>query len=82
MTFEVAMRGHNVVFIVGAGVSLGATQRNSVAGWRGLVEHGIRTVISLSGDPKVRDWERVCRGLLDLDETDTLLSAASRFRED
>lgn len=81
MSFESAMRGHNIVLVVGAGVSLGATSHSRVAGWHGLIEHGIETVVSLSGEPRLQEWKRVCEDLLALGDTDTLMSAASQVQK-
>lgn len=45
-----------VVFVVGAGVSIGATGRNPLAGWPGLLKHGVGRCVELLGSKLAPDW--------------------------
>jgi hypothetical protein len=49
----------DVLVVIGAGVSIGATKGNAVASWTGLLEHGLgrcHDVCSL--DDLVKEWLR------------------------
>lgn len=80
MGFKEALAGHNVIFVAGAGVSIGATHSDTNASWRGLVEGGIETYARLSSDPGAPNWRNLCLGMLEQNDTSMLLAAASQVQ--
>lgn len=68
------------VVIVGAGVSISATEGNSLAGWRGLLENGVSrcegVVTTLPAD-----WGSHVRRELQSDDMDDLLGAAQKIEK-
>ena len=67
-----------VLFIVGAGVSLGATGGAAVAGWGGLLEHGVAHCEALSGETA---WAAAMRSVLALKQTSLLITVAEQITE-
>jgi len=69
----------DVVLVVGAGVSVAATVANPVAGWRGLLDHGLdrcREVAKV--DPR---WVSRVREEINSDDASDLLFAAEKVTE-
>ena len=66
--------------IVGPGVSVAATQGNHVANWVGLLRSGISwSEDNVPATPA--GWPAVVRGLLDLGDVSSLVSAAAMLTE-
>ena len=72
------LEADRVLFIVGAGVSLGATGGAAVAGWGGLLEHGVAHCEALSGETA---WAAAMRPLLALGQTSLLITVAEQITE-
>ena len=69
------------IAIVGAGVSVGATNRAPVASWLGLLEDGIQRC-KVAGHPSPpAGWADAMRALLELADTKSLLSVAEQISE-
>lgn len=65
-----------VLVVVGAGVSIGATQGNPLASWRGLLEKGVERCVAVRGlDAK---WANRVREEIRSGDLDDLLSAAEK----
>ena len=68
-------RGH-VLVVVGAGVSIGATGRNPLASWQGLLENGVERCVAVRGlDSK---WANRVREEIQSGDLDDLLAAAEK----
>lgn len=82
MSFEAAMQGRNIVFVVGTGVSVGATHGAGVANWRGLIEDGIERYAKLAGSELSPNWQATLELMLgegcDSNDTSMMISAASQ----
>ena len=74
-TFEQALVGHDVVFIVGTGVSAGISGGAATATWLGLIRSGAERAQLLDSmlPPK---WRTVVDDLLELGTSDSLVQAA------
>ncbi|MGC4074111.1 MAG: hypothetical protein QM760_16685 [Nibricoccus sp.] len=79
------LKAGRVVVVVGAGVSVAASQNNPVASWRGLLRSGLTECVDLIGRMKslypdiAPDWaEKVSRDIESTD-IDDLLSAAEKI---
>lgn len=82
MSFRDAVNKRNIVFVVGAGVSIGATNGAESASWRGLIEDGINRVSAMSTTGVSAGWPNMVRGMLDegyhASDTSLMISAASQ----
>ncbi|MFL6291603.1 MAG: SIR2 family protein, partial [Thermoanaerobaculia bacterium] len=68
-------KGH-VLVVVGAGVSVAATQGNPLASWQGLLENGVERCVAVRGlDAK---WASRVREEIRSGDLDDLLSAAEK----
>jgi hypothetical protein len=68
----------DVLVIVGAGISIGATNRDPVASWTGLLESGVdRCLVVVQGLPT--DWAVRVRGEIRSGDLDDMLSAAEKI---
>lgn len=78
--FRAAVRGSDVVFVVGTGVSAATTGGEATATWVGLLRDGVERIQSIGGESKER-WSELVEGLLEygLDSgvTMNLIQAAS-----
>lgn len=67
-----------VVVIVGAGVSIGATNGDRVASWIGLLEHGVSRCRDVAIPQLTDDWKDLVLSELRSDDLDNLLSVATK----
>src|ERR1700693_4668158 len=67
-----------VVVIVGAGVSIGATNGDRVASWIGLLEHGVSHCRDVALPQLTDDWKDLVLSELRSDDLDNLLSVATK----
>jgi hypothetical protein len=67
------------VLVVGAGVSVAATAGDPVAGWRGLLEHGVDRCAEVASVPT--DWSRRAREEIHSGDIDDLLVAAEKVTQ-
>lgn len=68
------IKNGRVVVVVGAGVSIAATNGASVASWVGLLNDGARYCVDVIGASE--QWANLRRGQIDSGDTDELISAA------
>ncbi|WP_143036055.1 SIR2 family protein [Lentzea fradiae] len=73
-----ALKKNNALFVVGAGVSMSATNGNSVASWNGLLEAGIERCVDLRRS-LAGDWARACRDDMNSPEPADKLDVAQRI---
>lgn len=73
-----AVKAHNVVFVVGSGVSAAGTNNDACSTWAGLIESGIQRALDLGSS---REWGALVRTNVDFgfsnDDLAIVLSAAS-----
>lgn len=67
-----------VVVIVGAGVSMGATNGNHLASWAGLLEDGVNRCFEVVRPRLDDDWKELLLREIRSDDLDNLLSAATK----
>jgi formylglycine-generating enzyme required for sulfatase activity len=67
-----------VVFVVGAGVSLGATRGNPLAGWTGLLQHGVGRCVELPGTGTPPGWSDRQLAALGSPDVDEVLGVAEQ----
>src|SRR3712207_2980887 len=72
------IKAQQVVALVGAGVSIGATNCHPVASWVGLVKDGIDRCVR-SDKTLAGTWEERARRLVESSDVDDLLAAADRI---
>ncbi|RVU46018.1 SIR2 family protein [Rubrivivax rivuli] len=75
------VKGNRTLFVVGTGVSIGATGRASTASWAGLVADGVQYCAEL--DPNLADWAKQCTGLLNdaRGDVDALIAVATMLEK-
>jgi hypothetical protein len=67
-----------VLAIVGAGVSIGATNNNAVASWGGLLRHGVERCVQVIPNLDA-NWPLRVRAEIESPDTDDVLSAAEKI---
>jgi predicted NACHT family NTPase len=74
------LREGRVVAIVGAGVSMGATNRAPCASWQGLLHHGVKRCEAVASKLP-QDWAKRVHAEIDSGDLDDLLSAAEKITQ-
>jgi hypothetical protein len=70
----------NVIAIIGAGVSIGATYNQPVASWQGLLHHGVDRCLGLTQLTHANaDWAKRVHAEIDSGDLDDMLSAAEKI---
>jgi tetratricopeptide (TPR) repeat protein len=70
----------SVIAIIGAGVSIGATNNQPVASWQGLLHHGVDRCLELTQlTPSKADWAKRVHAEIDSGDLDDMLSAAEKI---
>src|SRR5712692_1047125 len=69
-----------VVVIVGAGVSIGATNNRPCASWTGLLHHGVDRCVAVAPSLPT-GWAERAHGEIDSGDLDELLSAAEKITQ-
>jgi len=67
-----------VVVIVGAGVSIGATNGNPLVSWTGLLEDGVNRCCEVALPRLTTDWKEIVLREVHSDDLDNLLSVATK----
>src|SRR5271166_4968358 len=67
-----------VVAIVGAGVSIGATNGNPLASWTGLLEDGVNRCCEVALPRSRTDWKEIALREVHSNDLDDLLSVATK----
>ncbi|HST60492.1 MAG TPA: tetratricopeptide repeat protein [Longimicrobium sp.] len=66
----------NVVVIVGAGVSVGATNNQRAASWHGLLHHGVDSCVELPTSGLTEAHTKILHAQIDSGDLDMMLAAA------
>jgi SIR2-like domain len=70
----------NVITIIGAGVSIGATNNQPAASWQGLLHHGVDRCLGLRQLTRVDDeWAKRVHAEIDSGDVDDMLSGAEKI---